>query len=131
MRFVLISLLSLAALLFSGCMTVHNNHRTPLELAQHLVNSGIKVDQAQRLSPDPLRANDALAIMIDGEEIAVYKYNLDTKVQAERLEKIKGEGRAYLIGIPFPIMVQGSFLIMGLEKHPRKKELIEAIKTFE
>lgn len=81
--------------------------------------------------PDPFLANEALAITVAGAEFGVYKYNVDTKIQADRLKKFKERGRAYIIGIPFPIEIQGSFMILGLEKNPKKRELIKAIKSFE
>ncbi len=128
-----IFLILISAVIFlTGCQTtVENNYRKPIDLADHLVACGIAVDQVQRLSPKPFMASDALTITVAGEEIGVYKFNTDVRVQKERLERYKENGRAFIIGIPFPIVIQGSFMVLGTEKNPKKKEIIEAIKSFE
>lgn len=120
----------LTAVLAGGC-AVHNNHLTPEDFARHLVDSGVPVRQAQRLSPDPFRANEALAIDIDGQEIGIYKFNQDTDLQRRRLEKIREEGCTYIIGTKYPVVVHGSFMLLGVEKNPRKKEILKAFKSFE
>ncbi len=131
MRFnIMLAVMSAAVVFFINGCAVKNNHKAPKDMAQHFIDCGIAVDKVEPLSTAPLRANEAAAIKIGGNEIGVYKYNIDTAVQADRLEKLKKAGRVYVIGIPFPIVTQGSFVILGLEKHPRKKELLEAIKTF-
>lgn len=120
----------LLSLLLAGC-AVHNNYLRPEDFARHLIDCGVPVRQAQRLSPDPFRANEALAIDIDGQEIGVYKFNQDTEVQRRRLEKIRQEGCVYVIGIKYPVTVHGSFMLLGVEKNPRKTEILKALKSFD
>ncbi len=127
-----LALPALLLLTLCGCTTtVNNNYRTPQDFALHLVQSGVPVTQAQRLSPDPFRATEGLALEIDGQEIGVYKFNRDNDVQKRRIEKIAQEKRVFIIGIPYPVVVRGSFMLLGVEKNPKKEAILKAFETFQ
>ncbi len=123
-------LAALVALFFSGC-AVNNNYLSPRDFANHLVKSGVPVTQMQPLSPEPFRATEGLALLIDGTEIGVYKFNRDNEIQNRRIEKYAEEGRAFIVGTPYPIAVRGSFMLIGYEKNAKKKEILKAFETFE
>ncbi|MGE4563945.1 MAG: hypothetical protein AB7F32_03665 [Victivallaceae bacterium] len=127
---VLLPVAALAALLFCGC-AVNNNYLTPSDFANHLVKSGVPVTQMQPLSPEPFRATEGLALLIDGTEVGVYKFNRDNEVQRRRIEKYEETGKAFIVGTPYPILVRGSFMLIGYEKNARKKEIIKAFESFE
>jgi hypothetical protein len=78
----------------------------------------------------PFKATSGIAVMVENSEIGVYKYDRTSKVQNERIERRKRTGRAYINGIPYPIEVHGSFMFMGLEKNPRKHDIIKVIRRF-
>lgn len=119
-----------AAAVLSGCASYDNNYLRPEDFAAYLERDGVKVDGTRPLPGDPFRATSGCAIMIDGNEIGVYKYDRSSSVQEKRVEKIGDEGRTYIQGIPFPAEVRGSFMFLGLEKNPQKRRILEVIDKF-
>jgi len=118
------------AAVLSGCASYDNNYLRPEDFAAYLERDGVKVDGTRPLPGDPFRATSGCAIMIDGNEIGVYKYDRSSSVQEKRVEKIGDEGRTYIQGIPFPVEVRGSFMFLGLEKNPQKRRILEVIDKF-
>ena len=110
--------------------SVVNNHLTLMDFAYHLKNSGLNVVQIQPVRADVLRAADAAAIMIDNDEIGVYYYNTDVEQQRKLLEKINDDGFVYILAFRFPVFMSGSLVITGAEKHPKKKEIVKALRSF-
>ena len=136
----------LAAVMFTGCSStdpaaptrmddfdyksVVNNHLTLMDFAKHLYNSKLNVIQIQPIRPDVLRAMSAAAILIDKDEIGVYYYNVDVESQRNIIDKFHKDGFAYILGFRFPVFIAGSFVLTGVEKHPKKKEIVQALRSF-
>lgn len=121
----------LFALLFiGGCISVDNNYLQPQDITRALEREGIKVESVRPVLPDPFRATSGVAISIDGSEIGVYKYDQTSRVQRKRLAGIADSKRTYINGIPYPVVVHGSFMIMGLDKNKKKRQIIKALKYF-
>ena len=121
----------LFALLFiGGCISVDNNYLQPQDITRALEREGIKVESVPPELPDPFRATSGVAISIDGSEIGVYKYDQTSRVQRKRLASIADSKRTYINGIPYPVVVHGSFMIMGLDKNKKKRQIIKALKYF-
>ena len=120
-----------ASLVFflAGC-SVNNNHLHPEEFAEYLRRDGIEVESVRKLMPDPFRASDAAGIKVAGSEIGVYKYDTTARVQRERLARIADEKRLYIIGIPYPVKVYGSFVFFGLDRNPAKRKIFRTIEKF-
>ncbi len=145
-RCTLVGVLACFACVFAGCRTedpnqvtridefdytsVINNHLTLMDFAVHLHESGIKVEQVQPLRADVLRATDALAIMIGKDEIGAYYFNTDVEQQRNIIAKYHKDGFAYILGFRFPVFMAGSFVLTGVEKHPQKKEIVKALRSF-
>ena len=110
--------------------SVINNHLTLMDFAYHLKNSGLNVVQIQPIRADVLRAAEAAAIMIDNDEIGVYYYNTDVEQHRKLLAKINEDGFVYILAFRFPVFMSGSFVITGAEKHPKKKEIVKALRSF-
>ena len=125
----LILFLSAGVLFFSGCQA-DNNYLTPRDFAARLEDAGIKVTSVRDLPGAPFKATSGAAIMIEGSEIGVYKYDRSTKVQTERIARRQRTGRVYINGIPYPVEVYGSFMFMGLEKNVRKRDILKVIRAF-
>ncbi len=126
-------LLAMLWLTVAGCASwgkATNNAFRPEDFADYLKRAGIKVDSVRELPPDPFRASGACAIMIEGSEIGVYKYDQTSMIQRKRLNRIAQERRTYINGIPYPVAVHGSFMIFGLDKNPRKREILQVLKKF-
>ncbi len=126
----LILLVACSALfLLNGC-AVKNNHLSPEDFADCLRENGIKVDSVRPETPDIFKATSACAINIGGDDILVFKYDVSTKVQRERLERIAKSRKVYAVGFPFYAYVHGSFAFVKLEKCKQKHAVIKAIKRF-
>ncbi len=123
-------LLAALSAVLAGCMSFDNNYLRPEDFADYLTRAGIKVDGVRPLLPDPFRATSGCGIMIAGSEIGVYKYDRTSRVQRKRLERLAEQGRTYIQGIPYPIEVRGSFMIMGLEKNTQKRAILRVLESF-
>lgn len=120
--------------------TVVNNHLGLYDLAVHFKKSGLNVVQIQPIRPDVLRATQAAAITIapddaepddkDLPEIGAYYYNTDVARQRELLAQYHKDGFAYILGVRFPVFQSGSFVLLGAESHPKKKEIVTAFRQF-
>jgi len=121
---------AMLCLFLCSCFTPQNNYLKPEDFAARLEAEGIKVTAVRSIPGEPFLADAGAAIMVDGSEIGVYKYNRDVRVQRKRIERRKESGRTYINGIPFPVEVYGSFMFMGLEKNKKKHEILKAIKKF-
>lgn len=110
---------------------VVNNHLTLYDLAVHFKqDEKLNVVQIQPIRPDVLRAVKAIAIKIDDEEIGAYYFNTDVAKQREILAQFHKDGFAYILGVRFPVFMAGSFVLTGVEQHPKKKEIVEALRSF-
>ena len=112
-----------------GC-TAGNNYLSPRDFAPRLEEAGIKVTSVRDIPGIPFKATSGAAIMVEGSEIGIYKFDRSSKVQAERIERRRRTGRTYINGIPYPVEVYGSFMFMGLEKNPRKRDILKVIRSF-
>ena len=116
-------------LLVTGC-SVNNNYLHPEDFAEYLRRDGIEVEGVRKVPPHPFRASDAAAIKVAGSEIGVYKYDSTARIQRERLALIAKERRLYIIGIPYPVKVYGSFVFFGLDRNPAKRKIFRPIEKF-
>ena len=120
---------ALLMLFVTGC-SVNNNYLRPEDFADYLRRDGIAVESVRKLPPDPFRASEAAAVKVAGSEVGVYKYDATAKVQRNRIERIAREKRLYIIGIPYPVKVYGSFVFFGLERNPAKRKILRTIEKF-
>ena len=120
----------LAAAAISGCAGYDNNYLQPQEFAIYLERNGVKVQGTHPLPGDPFRATSGCAIKVADSEIGVYKYDRSASVQNKRITRIGKMGRTYIEGIPFPVVVRGSFMFLGLEKNPEKHKILKVIDKF-
>ena len=123
--------LALPLVFFAVSCAVENNHLRPEDFADYLKRANIQVDNVRPLPPDPFRASSGVAILVAGSEIGVYKYDTSARVQAKRIDHLKETGRTYINGIPYPVEVYGSFMVMGLEKNSKKHQILEVLHRFE
>lgn len=123
------SLLLFSILLLSGCDKA-NNHLTLGNLSDHFARCGLKVESVQPLEPGVLKATSAMAVTISGKEIGIYKYDTGLDVQKKRIARIADDGFIYIVGLKYPVMVNGSFVMIGAHSHPQKTEIVKAFNSF-
>ena len=125
-----ITVLAAGCSIFSGGEK-SNNHLQMLDLADHLTKCGIPVTQVQAINPTVYGAESACAIQIaNDKEIGVYKYDINIHRMAEDLEKFKRRGYAMTLGLKFPVLVYGSFMLVVVEVNDYRDQITEAMKTF-
>jgi hypothetical protein len=111
--------------------SIVNNHLTLMDFAYHLHDSKLNVVQVQPIRADVLRATSACAILIDKDEIGVYYFNTDVEQQRKIIAQYNEDGFVYILGFRFPVFMAGSFVLTGVEKHPKKKEIVAALRSFQ
>lgn len=121
-----------------GCATSgvdkSNNHRTIEELCEHFRANGIPITQVQALRPDLFHAYQAWAFQIDGkedQEIGVYKFDLNNNRMAEQLAGYRRKGYAMTMGLKYPVLIHGSFMLLAVEKNPYRRQIEEAFYNFD
>jgi hypothetical protein len=107
-----------------------NNHLTLGNVSNHFAQCGLKVESVQPVEPGVLKASSAMAVTIDGREIGIYKYDTGLEVQKKRIARIANDGFIYIVGLKYPVMVNGSFVMVGAHSHPRKTEIVKAFNSF-
>lgn len=122
-------ILAAGMFLLAGC-AVNNNFLQPGDFAERLRRDGVTVESVRDVPPQPFRATSGCAIKVAGSEIGVYKFDRAAAVQEKRLKSIAAEKKLFINGLPYPVVVSGSFVFMGLEKNPEKHRIIESIRNF-
>lgn len=124
-------LFSLCAIIFAGGCEKENNHLSINDLIRHFEKCGLKIESVTSLRSDTIKAEDAAAIKISGREIGVYKYDVNIAKEKTKIEKIEENKFVYIIGLKYPVIVNGSFVLMDYERNPSKDKIIEAFEKFE
>ena len=122
--------LLLFSILFLSACDKANNHLTLGNVSDHFAQCGLKVESVQPLEPGVLKASSAMSVMIEGKEIAIYKYDTGLEVQKKRISRIADDGFIYIVGLKYPVMVNGSFVMIGAHSHPKKTEIVKAFNSF-
>ena len=125
-----LTLLSLVLIFALGGCAVDNNYLHPEDFAAYLRRDGIEVTAVRKLRADPFRASEAAAVTVAGSEVGIYKYDQTAGAQVRRLKMIAREKRLYVIGIPYPVKVYGSFVFFGLDRNPAKRRILKTIEKF-
>lgn len=118
--------------MLTGCMTSDaNNYLKPTDFVAYLNRAGIKSDSARQIPGDPFGASEGCAIMVAGSEIGIYKFDQTVRLMRKRLDKIKESNCVYILGVKRPVVVNGSFVLFGQEKSPKKREIIQVFEKFQ
>ena len=107
-----------------------NNHLALYDMERYFVKSGVKIESVQPLVRQVVRADRGISLKIAGKEIGIYKYDINKKVQLNRLSKMKKNGYIYIMAIKYPVMVNGTFMMLGYHKNPEKNKIVEVFKSF-
>lgn len=126
-----ILLLTTIFIMLVGCATVNNNSLHEKDLADCLAMHGVKIEYIRPLEPAMLYADSAMELGISGKRVAAYHFNTDLKTQRKRIENIKKNKFVFLMGLKFPAMVKGSYVLVNVNVNPQKHKIIAAFDKFE
>ena len=77
-----------------------------------------------------LYADSGMEMGISGKRVAAYHFNTDLDTQKKRIEKIKKNKYVYIMGLKFPAMVHGSYVLVNVNSNPQKHKIIAGFKRF-
>lgn len=117
--------------MIAGCTSVHNNSLKPRDLATCLSAHGVKIEYIRPLEPAILYADAGIEFGISGKRVAAYHFNTDLKTQRKRIAKIKKNKYVFVMGLKFPAMVHGSYVLVNANPNPQKHKIIAAFKKFD
>lgn len=117
--------------MIAGCSSVHNNSLKPRDLATCLSAHGVKIEYIRPLEPAILYADAGIEFEISGQRVAAYHFNTDLDVQKKRIEKIKKNKYVFIMGLKFPAIVHGSYVLVNANPNPQKHKIIDAFKKFD
>ena len=121
---------SLLLLFAVSCNSIKDNSdRTLQELASHLTAQVGGTVEGKVFTP-PVKAADGVSIRVEGREVFLYQYDLTLKKQRNKLDQIRKSGMLYINGIPFKAAGNGCFVMIEHETNIKKKELLQAFKSF-
>ena len=115
--------------IMTGC-AINNNSLHVRDLADCLTMHGVKIEYIRPLEPAILYADNAMEMGISGQRVAAYHFNTDLETQRKRLERIKKNKYVYIMGLKFPAMVHGSYVLVNVNSNPQKHKIIAAFKKF-
>jgi len=119
----------LSAVLCS-CATVDNNNRTMIDAITHFDDSGLKAERIYPALADMIKAEAGAVLILDGQRFEIYKYNMNIPEQREKIERIRRNGEITIVGFKYKVLVNGSFMLLNYQGHPREADIIEAFENF-
>ena len=122
---------AIAIFMIAGCATIHNNSLKPRDLATCLSAHGVKIEYIRPLEPAMLYADAAIEFGISGKRVAAYHFNTDLEAQRKRIENIRKNKFVFLMGLKFPAIVHGSYVLVNANPNPQKHKIIAAFKKFD
>jgi len=114
----------------AGCSSVNNNSLNPRDLATCLTANGVKIEYIRPLESAVLYADFGMEMGISGKRVAAYHFNTDLETQRKRVAKIKKNKYVYIMGLKFPAMVHGSYVLVNINSNPQKHKIIAGFKKF-
>ena len=128
-------LLAFTALFISACSSTpdnnfKNNDKKLIDLIKHFQSYGVVIESVQALESHFFHAEEALAVNIDGKEIGIYRFDLNFKKAKIKVDKVAQRGTFYIQAIPFPAVINGSFMMISHDTHKRSKEFVKIFKSF-
>ena len=128
-QFVILLAITLSTI-FVGCAS-SNNALHERDLADCLSANGVKIEYIRPLEGGVIFADSGMELGISSKKVAAYHFNTDLKAQRKRIERIKKNKFVYIMGLKFPAMVKGSFVLVNVNSNPQKHKIIAAFKKFE
>ncbi len=106
-----------------------NNSKAINDLIEHFASYGLEIGEKQEKIAAFIGAIDGTGLVIDGESIEFYKYDVDVPVQKKLLEKYATEGMD-VFGKKVVLIRNGAFILYPDEEHAKWKQILEAFNEF-
>jgi hypothetical protein len=106
-----------------------NNSKSINDLIKHFASYDLAIGEKQEKIAAFIGAFDGTGLVIDGEAIEFYKYDVDIPFQKELFEKYTTEG-IDMLGDKIVLIRNGSFVLLPEEEHPKWKQILEAFNEF-
>lgn len=113
----------------SGASESSNNYLLIGNVINHFELSGLKIEQVQPLVAELVSANAGAAVTIGRQEVGIYKFDTQSSTSREVLQRLKENEYIYVMAMKYPVVVKGSFVFLGVNNHPQKHKIMEAIRT--
>lgn len=117
-----------------SCVSDDNNGVGVKPLLDHFSANGLKVGEVSLLNADAAHADAGFAVVVEGREIGIYKFDNTRKKQKERLAKISERGFLGVAGHKFTLgddlAVNGTFVLVDYKANPQGDKILEAFKSF-
>ncbi len=134
-KFLIVGLSLAFTILLTACFTDNgNNHLELWDMVEHFRDSGLNVTAVQRTNPAVFHAMTSCAVEFDADseqEIGIYKFDTTNNKMRGFLEGYARKKYATTMGIKFPVVISGSFMLVGVEKSPHIQAILDAIESFE
>ncbi len=121
-------------MLFTGCISGYsNNHLELPDVVEHFRSSGLNVTQVTPVDQTVFHSMRGCAVQFDDvedQEIGIYKYDLSNKKMKATLDNYALKKYAMCNGLKYPVVICGSFMLIGVEKNPHREAIIESLKSF-
>ena len=117
-------------ILIFGCFRNENNNRTLSDLVEHWQKSGLTIESATPTLPEMILAQDGIFIRISGKDIQLFKYDTRIPNQKEKLDNIYSNGKITILGVDFPAVTNGSFVMLNYKGNPDETEILKAFGSF-
>lgn len=107
--------------------THDEKEKTLEELVEHFKQSGFNIGDKTKKAPEMIGASEGFGIEVDGEDIEIYQYELDS----EDLDEIKSNGEYEMEGFgPFPAVANGNFVLISHEEHSETEKITTTFESF-
>ncbi len=121
----------LTCFILASCATkIDNNHKTLIDLITYFDNNGLKADKIYPALSDMIKADSGAVLMLEGQVFEVYKYNLNNPIQKARYDKIKESNHVLILGFNHRVVLNGSFMLLNYQGHPKEAQIVETFEKF-
>ncbi|WP_059170509.1 hypothetical protein [Bacillus sp. FJAT-27445] len=96
------------------------------ELISYFKSSGFTIGEVKEKAFEMLGAKDGFGIEINGHEVEFYEFD----VNAENLKEAESKGTVSMDQISFPVLLNGSIILVHAQYHPDKESLINTFNNY-
>ncbi|MDD4923968.1 MAG: hypothetical protein PHF74_03935 [Dehalococcoidales bacterium] len=107
-----------------------NNIKSIDDLIIFFISRGLSVEGKNEKNYQLIGAADGCGLIISGEAIEIYRYDLDDPGQNTIITNAKNSNTISFWGLTFPCYVNGSFLLVNYYDNLNKDAIIAAFTSF-